>query len=468
MACTICCEEFNKVARSKVVCTHCNIETCKSCVSRYLLSSTQDAHCMSCKARWTRDFMFYNLNSTFLNITYAKHRGGVLYEMEKALLAETIPVAILRKQIDDTLLKLDPLKRENEELRDAYHLISFDLLHRPSKEQELKTIRDRRLTLQREILKVNSERRRLEREIEDLDATTMRSASTQRTTTKQAQKYIRPCAGEECRGFISTNMVCSLCETEYCEKCHEVLTSRHSCKAEDIESATAIMKDSKNCPNCHVVTYKISGCSQMWCTLCHTVWNWNTGAVETGIVHNPHYFEYMRKTGSLPGANQGIQARCFGGENAGERFRIIDISDTIQRLKFPIYPDFIYTIYRLRNHITAVEMPRYATHQLWENRDLRIRYLLNSIDEKRFKQLLHQREKRSAKKREFEQVMQMVSNVLMDLMAKFVRSSTPEEAMCVQSEFHNLCEYANESMQHIGKIFKCKHPEIDQHFNIIS
>jgi hypothetical protein len=41
--------------------------------------------------------------------------------------------------------------------------------------------------------------------------------------------------------------------------------------------------------------YKIEGCAQMFCTECHTAFNWNTLRIENGIIHNPHYFEWMRR-----------------------------------------------------------------------------------------------------------------------------------------------------------------------------
>ena len=68
----------------------------------------------------------------------------------------------------------------------------------------------------------------------------------------------------------------------------------HTCDEEKVKSAELIRKQCKNCPKCGALTYKISGCPQMWCTSCHTAWNWNTGRIETKIIHNPHYFEYLK------------------------------------------------------------------------------------------------------------------------------------------------------------------------------
>ena len=391
------------------------------------------------------------MNSTFINIAYARHRGALLYEREKALLAETVPVAKLTKEIRDITSQLAPIQKQYDTLYKEYTALK-GLKGRSTKyiiddiQYDLSALRERisGLFIRKRMVEV-----------------TISHGQNTTAATARGPKYIRPCAGENCRGFINTGMECSLCETKYCGKCHEILneSQHHSCKNEDIQSAIMIMKDSKNCPNCHVVTYKISGCSQMWCTLCHTVWNWTTGNVETGVVHNPHYFEYMRRNGRLPMENGG--AGGFGGQNmcgnVEEQYRI---GGTIQRLEL-MHPGFIYHMIRLRNHVFGVEIPKFVTNQVRENRDLRIRYLLNEIDETRFKQLLHQREKRSIKKREFEQVMRMFSDVLLDLMAKFNASSSREGALAIESEFRELCNFTNESLKQVGLMFKCKYPYID-------
>ena len=109
--CSVCYQEYNKSKRSKTTCPSCNFEACKTCVRYYLTHSIKNAHCMSCKKDFTRDFMVQNLNGTFVNKTWKKHRENVLMDREKARLPETMVVVERRVKAKD-------LQKENGKLWD--------------------------------------------------------------------------------------------------------------------------------------------------------------------------------------------------------------------------------------------------------------------------------------------------------------------------------------------------------------
>lgn len=106
-------------------------------------------------------------------------------------------------------------------------------------------------------------------------------------------------------GFIDTNYVCSSCNNKFCENCLQPLNEEHECLKEDIETLEMIFKETKPCPNCFTRIYKISGCSQMFCTYCKTGFDWITGKKITNNFHNPHRMEWLANGGAddLPDFN---------------------------------------------------------------------------------------------------------------------------------------------------------------------
>ena len=78
-----------------------------------------------------------------------------------------------------------------------------------------------------------------------------------------------------------------------------IVNDHHECKQEDIDTFQEISKNTRPCPKCNIRIHKISGCDQMWCVGCNTAFSWTRGTIETGRIHNPHYFDWL-----FNGANQ--------------------------------------------------------------------------------------------------------------------------------------------------------------------
>jgi hypothetical protein len=456
-ACAICCEPFNKTVRAKVACNGCALTACKSCVTTYLLGTTQNAHCMGCKAGWSRDHMYNVLPSSFVNGKYTKHRGDLLFEREKALLAETMPLAILKRKHKDLIKKI------NHHLQEVRKLQLEKMKARMENNNTLvKNLCSRIQDMRKRYFELDNEKRYVTDDILEIEHP---DHVTWRKKEPKTVKYIRPCGLNDCRGFVNTGNVCTMCNIAFCRDCHEVNDPDHTCKAEDIETAKAIKKDSKPCPNCHVTTFRMSGCPQMWCTICHTLWDWNTCAIETGkVIHNPHYFEYMRnKHPDTVVPRNDMQDPPAGG-HCQERWLTIgyEMRGTIKKFGIPTdQAAFTTHMYNLAAHVAGYELPRCATNMLGDNKDLRVKFLLKDIDEAGFKRYLCQREKMVAKKEEYERIFNMFNTVTMDLMLRFARSDTKEEALGIEKEFVELCAYFNTTIQKVGTIYKCKYPKID-------
>jgi len=123
------------------------------------------------------------------------------------------------------------------------------------------------------------------------------------------EKVLGKCCKGNCDGFIVVSKNekdkkearCAMCDEKYCIKCHEKEEKTHVCDPNILESIKTLKKETKPCPKCYSLIFKIDGCDQIWCTKpdCHTAFSWNTGKLETGKVHNPHYYEWMRKNGGV-------------------------------------------------------------------------------------------------------------------------------------------------------------------------
>ena len=124
------------------------------------------------------------------------------------------------------------------------------------------------------------------------------------------------CPDEDCRGFLSSAYKCELCKLYTCSKCHEIIGDKknnpdHVCNQDSVKSAELIKSETKPCPSCGTRIFKIDGCDQMWCTECHVAFSWRTGRRETGIVHNPHFYQWQRD------ANNGQAPRVAGDNPCG-------------------------------------------------------------------------------------------------------------------------------------------------------
>ena len=271
MTCNICCDTYNVSSRAKTECYYCNFGACRTCCETYVLSESLPK-CLNskCGKEWSRKFIREKFTSVFVNKKFKKHMEDILYEQEKALMPATQPII--------------------EEMNRKKH------------------IREELAELDEEIEKLARQRRLLER--------TIYNPELDKTKEIQKTSFMRSCAAEGCRGFLSSQWKCGICELWTCPDCHELKGANrddpdHKCDPNNVETAKLLNKDTKPCPKCQTKIFKIDGCDQMWCTQCHTAFSWKTGALSTSI-HNPHYFEWMRNRGG------GGQPRAAGDIICGQ------------------------------------------------------------------------------------------------------------------------------------------------------
>jgi ribosomal protein S15P/S13E len=76
--------------------------------------------------------------------------------------------------------------------------------------------------------------------------------------------FVRACPAGDCRGFLSQAWKCGMCDNWTCPECHEVKGKEkdgpHVCDPNNVETAKLLAKDSRPCPKCASVIFKIDGC----------------------------------------------------------------------------------------------------------------------------------------------------------------------------------------------------------------
>lgn len=222
MSCNICCDDYNKSTRSKVCCPYCEFDVCRNCCETYILSESVPK-CMKpdCAKEWTRKFLREQFTNVFLTSKYKEHLENVLFDQEKALMPATQPLVeekiakrTMRNQIRDLDLLIEDLWKQKRELE---RQIQYGII--PGKDEK-----------------------------ED----------------KEKARFVRQCPANGCRGFLSSQWKCGICEQWSCPDCHELKgpnrDCEHKCDPNNVETAKMLAKDSKPCPKCQSLIFKISGC----------------------------------------------------------------------------------------------------------------------------------------------------------------------------------------------------------------
>ncbi len=431
--CNICVEDFSKQKRKPIKCEYCHFHACKECFEKWILTENVPK-CMNndCNREWTSGFISNNFAVNFITKKLKKHKEDVLFDKERALLPATQPIVeniILAKKIDKDI--------ENEYLK----------------------MRE----IQRRITSLRIQRDRL----------------LQRNSEKQERsRFIKACPREECRGFLSSQYKCGICQYWTCPDCHVVKglerDCEHTCNEDTKATAQLLSNDTKACPNCGYGIYKIDGCDQMWCTECKTAFSWRTGRIEANI-HNPHYYEWMRRTGGEIPINHN-EVIC-GREIDNHFARFCDVLLCSNGLFVNLRKPFNDAC-RIIIHNRFIELPYYQTDQVVNNQDLRIKYLMNEIDENEFKSILQKNDKKNRKKRDIYNVLILFVNACTDILYRFadvirqqdfiknVNENHIIELTNILDEINKIIDYCNECNENIGKSYNSKPIKINKWFYV--
>jgi hypothetical protein len=269
--------------------------------------------------------------------------------------------------------------------------------------------------------------------------------------------FVRKCPDGDCRGFLSTAWKCGLCSKWACPDCHEIKgetrDTEHTCNPDNVATAKLLAKDSRPCPGCGTVITKIEGCDQMWCSQCHCAFSWRTGRKETGVVHNPHFYEWQRKQ------NGGVAPRVAGDVPCGG---IPNYHEVRGRLAGFLAKEIEYSLnfHRILQHVQHVELNRYhAVFNQQDNQDMRVNYLLGRLSAEDLKVEVQKREKKREKERAIRRAMEVLVQAGIDILRRMMAEADATKKRAILSEIDSLRIYVNELLAKVNDRMKLSVPQ---------
>ena len=488
--CKICYEKYNKSNHMPVKCTSCDFEACRQCHSTFILDTTNAIpNCMNCHKELQREFLVENFTQKFVTQDWKKHREQVIFQRERALLPTRQPVA-------EMFRRKEALKRENEELL-----------------KQMNELRAKQYQCQREIGNIDYRIR-----VGPAADANPRNASGS-ASAPHAAAFIRPCpnTASNCRGFLSTQWKCNLCNMWACKDCHEIKGTTqdapHECNPDNLASAKLIDAETRPCPKCGARVFKISGCNQMFCTACNDcAFDWVTGRIET-IIHNPHYFEFQRQRngGQAPrvigdilcgrevdhGTIHTITSDLFPREEISQMMIIWRGTNRVmystpgitwQARWEKFYDDCIKNVNRIMSgnsvsqqtitqkmnnqrailfrklqfreicrliiEIRQVTLPQHRVDPLRYNEELGVKYLLGELSEQDFATALQRSDKKMQKSRDIQNILTMVLNTSTDIIFRFAEHLRTSRATIAQNPNYIFNNQDFIIMDEIRELFK--------------
>lgn len=527
-SCPICLTDYTPTTRKRVVCQYCPAAACRGCQQQALLNTYEDPHCFSCKRGWSNEFMAANFPLTFRTNTLRKHRRKILFEREKAMLP-AMQIFVEAKQKLETLQalrdsqydtyranrdKLSELRLKANDLGIRYEQTKFE--RERLKRDYPDTFREREDYLQlrksckkqRLLYRAAQDEERLhKRDVVDPSYATYQQTMLQTTrwlriwdtgdttgadagAAAARREFVMRCPADDCRGFLSTAYRCGVCSKYTCSDCLEVLgacdggiealKAGHTCKPDLVETAKAIKKETRPCPKCGARIYKIDGCDQMYCTVdgCQTAFSWQTGHVVTGRIHNPHYYEWLRRQGGGAAPREVGDIPCGGLPAAWEFTRAILHSGALTTAEknqlLTVHGSLAEFIERLNSY--PARPPALA------NKVLNVQYLTNKLSEAEWQRQLELEEAKFARKREIGQILQTLCTAGSDLMREFqqrmlavqtVGGRTPPQMQALVTDamqwvrdeglpnLEGLRTYTNEAFRQLGEQQRMAVPQIN-------
>lgn len=433
--CRICCEVFNNRTHQKVACAKCSGIACRLCIQTYILDSIED-RCMMCEHPWDAEFLRTFCSTNWLNGPYRSRKQERIFEAERSRLPE------FQYLVDNHNI----YKGLEGRLREA--------------KTEMRECRKRASKLGEEVEVLEEEFARSKRNLfrRAVDTPPQSNPSEHEASgSKPVVSFLSQCPQNECRGFLDRSHKCGVCKFHACPQCLTAWTPDHHCNTEDVESIKLLKRDTRSCPRCHTGIFKISGCDQMFCTICHTAFSYRTGCIDTKTIHNPHYFEWQNQQRRAARWRAGGDVGCNQlPENLYAIWDVFNVTEDDKDAK--VVCKMLNRMRQVILHIDLDVLPRKLNLNAIENElmQLRLDYFLGTVDEETWKKKLYIVDK----KRERYQALRHAYGLIVDVAPsmfypKDAQLSSLDMSLQARADLVNLFKFSKTNVENVCSRFKC-------------
>jgi hypothetical protein len=194
----------------------------------------------------------------------------------------------------------------------------------------------------------------------------------------------------------------------------------------------------------------------MWCIDCHTAFSWDTGQIVNGVIHNPHYYEFLRKQGN------GVAPRNLGDVPCGG----IPGYTRIYRL-LPATSEHRATIMAIHRITSEIQDQRIRMYQgrfnVDDNGDLAVKYLMKESSKDDMKAELVRRETKRNKHMAIRAVLEMfvnTSTILLNGLCDRESGPSVEDIQTLVDSYLTLRNYVNDALMNISRMKQCSVPQL--------
>ena len=500
-SCMICANTYNEKGRKKITCNHCGKECCRNCIERYVLDSKSDVHCMYCKHVWDYKFIYENMTKSFIKKMRIL-KSKQLIQKEKILLPETQKYIEYDMYINNIETKIEKNTNKISKINDILKNIEMELplktcpnpncnamyvFHKDKYcykckynicshcrsiiNEDQHVCNEEKKAKYEKYLEYSKERIYLYQTTDELKFKVSKwkmEFSSSDELKNFEHKVVCACVLNNCKGYITNKEYqCNLCNTKICMYCYNKLEPGHTCNKNDVKTVDVLKNSTKPCPNCSSLIQKIDGCNQMWCTNCNTAFGWVSGKIEKGAIHNPHYFEWFNSMEKQVSTNNNIHLNCDGIPE--QRYFMTHIYLVSKSQDLHSY-NILLLYFRLLLHINEfLSNEPIEQNEIKKNLDLRIQWVHNKIDDKKWSTMLYQREKKIQIAKVRNDVFNMFVVISSDICHKILASTEILYIKQYVCEWDNLIKYVNACFFKLRAIFNLHMPyiSIESNYNFL-